>query len=153
MVWRRSGLVFFNDLFIEDNSLPKSHYFRCLQVRSFASKSFSCYPNPPPKDLSYSVFNVNSYNKGTVSQIYNLIQNRKPYTRDKTKTAREMDIEGTIPEEVWENIILRIDFTSFCFKIVHRLHYSNDNFWTSVFHCQKWVVLRTGKCFLTSIKI
>ncbi|KAF3837903.1 hypothetical protein F7725_009671 [Dissostichus mawsoni] len=77
-VWHRSGLVYFQDLFSDDSfvsfthlcrdhNIPKSHFFRYLQARSFASKHFPGYPCPPSKDLAHSVLNVNPFNKGAVS--------------------------------------------------------------------------------------
>lgn len=78
---------------------------RYLQVQSFASKQFVDCPNPPPKDLSYSVFNVKPLNKGTVSRI---IKNRDLYTWDKTKTVCETDIGESILEEMWDSIIWHI---------------------------------------------
>lgn len=49
--WHCNGLVFFKDLFVDgtfasfdllqkDNDIPKNHFFRYLQVRSFAKKHF-----------------------------------------------------------------------------------------------------------------
>lgn len=143
-VWRRSGLVYFQDLFTydsfasftflcQDHNLSKSHYFTYLQVRSFASKHFPGYPCPPPKDLAYSVLNVNPFNKGTISKIYTLVLNSCPHTWDKAKTAWEGDIGESIPEDTWKSVTLRIHTSSFCirhgliqFKVVHQLHYSND---------------------------
>lgn len=143
-VWHRCGLVYFQDLFTEDSfmsfkflcedhNLPKSHYFRYLQVRSFASKYFSGYPSPPSKDLLYSVLNVNPFNKGAVSKIYALILSNCPHTWDKARVEWERDLGEALPEDTWKNTIQRIHTSSLCirhgliqFKIVHRLHYSND---------------------------
>lgn len=143
-IWHRSGLVYFQDLFTddgiasfkflcEDHNLPKSHYFRYLQVRSFASKFFPGYPSPPSKDLMYLVLNVNPFNKRAISKIYALILDSCSHTWDKIKAAWEGEFGETIPEDTWKNTIQRIHTSSFCirhgliqFKVVHRLHYSND---------------------------
>lgn len=142
--WHRSGLVFFRDLFTEDgfvsfkflcenHNLPRSHYFRYLQVRSFASKFFSGYPSPPSKDLLYSVLNVSQPTKRAISKIYALILDGCPHTWDKTRAAWEGEFGEMIPEDIWKNTIQRIHTSSLCirhgliqFKVVHRLHYSND---------------------------
>ena len=103
-VWHRSGLVYFQDLFTgegfatfkflcEDHNWPKSHYFRYLQVRSFADKFFPGYPFPPSKDLLYSVLNVNPLNKRAISKIYALILDSCPHTWDKIKAAWEKRLE------------------------------------------------------------
>lgn len=97
------------------------------------SKFFPEYPNPPPKDLLYLVLNVNPFNKRAISKIYALILDSCPYTWDKIKAAWEGEVGEIIPENTWKNTIQRIHTSSFCirhgliqFKIVHRLHYSND---------------------------
>ncbi len=82
-VWHRGGLVYFQDIFTddgfasfkflcEDHYLPKFHYFRYFQVRSFASKYFPGYPSPPSKGLLYSVLNVNPLLQGAISKTYAL---------------------------------------------------------------------------------
>ncbi len=57
--WYRNGLVFFGDLFVEgdfdtlheDHNIPKKHFFRHLQVHSFAQKHFP-FPSLPPKNAT-----------------------------------------------------------------------------------------------------
>lgn len=143
-IWHRNGLVYFKDLYndagfmsferlCEDNNLPKSHLFRYLQVRSFASRHFPGYPALPSKDLLYSVLNVDPLRKGAISKIYALILNSQPHTWDKARQAWEGDIGEIMSEDTWEKSIKRIHTSSLCvrhcliqFKIVHRMHYSND---------------------------
>lgn len=57
-MWSDKGLVFLSDLFdrgtflsfetlSKDFNIPKAHFFRYLQVRSFAIKHFTTYPTLP----------------------------------------------------------------------------------------------------------
>ena len=158
-VWHRRGLVYFQDLFTddsfasftiyvyiylflcEDHNLPKSHYFRFLQVQSFASNFFPGCPTPPSKDLLYLVLNVNPFNKRAISKMYALILDSCPHTWDKIKAAWEGEVGEIIPEDIWKNTIQRIHTSSLCirhgliqFKVVHRLHYSNDRRCFSLLH-------------------
>lgn len=143
-IWHRNGLVFFQDLFTEDgfvsfkylcedHNLPKSHYFRYLQARSFASKFLPGYPSLPSKDLLYLVLNVSQPTKRAISKIYALILESCPHTWDKPKAAWEGEVGELMSEDIWKKAIQRIHTSSLCirhgliqFKVVHRLHYSND---------------------------
>ena len=142
--WHRHGLVFFDDLLdessflsfealVKDHNIPRSHFFRYLQVRSFASKHFSTFPKPPDKDSAYDLLNLNPWNKGLVSKAYNIILNVDPPSHTKTHETWERDLETVIPDDVWDKCISNIHTSSICirhgliqFKVFHRLHYSND---------------------------
>ena len=120
-VWHRdasatcypAGLVYFQDLFTdvgfasfkfrcEDHNLPKCHFCRYLQGRSFASKFFPGYPSPPSKDLLYLVLNVNPFNEYQISKIYALILDSCPHTWDQIKAAWEGEVGEIIPENTWK---------------------------------------------------
>ncbi len=142
--WHSCGLVYLVDLFdknsfrsfsslCQDNNVPKKHYFRYFQVRSFASKYFSSYPSPPESGPTYDILSLNPYGKGLISKIYDLIQNLIISSWDNIRTAWVDDIGEAISDEMWDSALSLIHSSSFCvrlnliqFKVFHRLHYSND---------------------------
>ena len=142
-LWHRFGLVYFDNLFIDDsfasftmlqqdNNIPKTHFFRYLQVRSFAQKYFP-FPSPPPKNAAHAILELGPRRKKIISTIYIMIQNIKPPSFDNTKLKWEEDLGTTILDETWTNCLRRIHATSLCmrhsliqFKVTHRLHYSNE---------------------------
>ena len=142
--WHRHRLVFFDDLFdessflsfealVKDNNILRSHFFRYLQARSFAPKHFPTYPKPPNKVSVYDLLNLISWNRGLISKAYNIIHNMDPPSHTKTSEAWEQDLEIVILDDVWAKCIANIHTSSIWlrhgliqFKVVHRLHYSND---------------------------
>ena len=143
--WQRNGLVFLFDFFsgddtflsfetaVTDHDIPRSHFFRFLQIRSFTQKMLPSYPYLPPKNQLDIILEFGPNEKKRVSVMYDLLSNLKPVTWDKTKAAWERDLGVELSEEVWEDSLQRIHSSSLCirhgliqFKIVHRLHYSGE---------------------------
>lgn len=79
-VWHKNGLVFFSDLFVEgtfasfntlqkDHNLPNNHFFRYLQVCSFAKNHFP-FPSLKPKNAADIILDLDTVMKRRVSKIY-----------------------------------------------------------------------------------
>ena len=142
-VWHRNGLVFFGDLFVEatfasfnmlqkDHNLPNNHFFRYLQVRSFARKHFP-FPSLSPKNATDIILDLDPMLKKRVSKIYKTVLGISPPQWDKARLAWEEDLGVALSDETWQCSLKRIHTTSLClkhgliqFKIVHRLHYSPE---------------------------
>ena len=141
--WHSKGLVFFSDLFLDgtfasfealqqDHELPKEHFFRYLQVRSFAREHFQ-FPTISVKSILDTMLGWYPYTEGSISDIHMVIQEIRPPLLDKTKSAWERDLNIELDEETWERSLERIHTTSLClrhcliqFKILHRLHFSRE---------------------------
>lgn len=120
------------DLLQKDNNIPKSHFFRHLQVRSFAKKHFP-FPQLPPKDVLSTILELDPNGRRRVAKIYQMLQDIDPLSWESTRLAWEKDLDITLPEAIWQKSLKRIHTTSLCirhgliqFKVVHRLHYSNE---------------------------
>lgn len=142
--WHSCGLVFLRDLYegqifqhfealCAHFNLPKQHYFRYLQVRTFASKNYTLSMATARMEHVEKILQVNPNKKGVCSSIYKIIQNICPTSWDITKTKWEEDLQIDIPEDIWEQCIALINTSSLCvkmnliqFKVFHRLHLSND---------------------------
>ena len=140
--WHRNGIfcdLYPDDVFISfetlenDHNIPRSHYFRFLQIRSFTSKRFLSFPFPPPKNHLDAILGLDPYGKKRVSVIYNMLGDLRPISWDKTKRAWERDLGVELSEEMWQHSLKRIHTSSLCirhgliqFKVLHRLHYSRD---------------------------
>ena len=68
--WSRRGMVSLSDLYIDSNfasfeqlvqryHIPKSHFYRYLQLRIFAFSNLECFPSCPPSSLLDSFLIVN----------------------------------------------------------------------------------------------
>lgn len=54
-------------------NLPKTHFFRYLQVRSFVQKTFIYFPNESKTSHVEHILKLNSDGRGLIAQIYDLI--------------------------------------------------------------------------------
>uniref|UniRef100_A0A3P8RWR8 Reverse transcriptase domain-containing protein n=1 Tax=Amphiprion percula TaxID=161767 RepID=A0A3P8RWR8_AMPPE len=117
-MWHKKGLVFFKDLFVKGTfipfktiqknyNIPKTHFFRFLQIRSFASKY--CKPQMASSKNIDEILALNPYKKGTISKIYTIIQNISAFSWRKMKSGVS---NGSIKNRVSLH--------------PYRLHYSND---------------------------
>ncbi|XP_059843193.1 uncharacterized protein fam185a isoform X1 [Hypanus sabinus] len=143
-IWKRKGIKCFRDLFFEGSlmsfdqlsnkfELPKSNFFRYLQIRNFLHKILPSFPNSTSTDLLGMIFTLNPYQKGLVTFIYNMIMKIQPEISGRIKQEWEKELQYNISIEKWEKILQMVNSSSICakhaliqFKIVHRAHMSKD---------------------------
>lgn len=110
--WHRNGLVFFKDLFVDgtfasfdllqkNNNIPKSHFFRYLQVCSFVKKHFP-FPHLPPKNVLSTILELDPNGRRRVAKIYQTLQDIDPPSWESTRLAWEKDLDITLSEEIWQ---------------------------------------------------
>lgn len=149
--WRRQGILFFRDLFVDNIfvsfdtlvrnfNIPQTHFFRYLQVRNFAKKHFSTFPHLPPDSLLAGCLHLPGNLKGHISRVYNIIQQINPPSLIKRKTAWEEDLSVDIPETTWDKAVRHIYSSSICirhrliqFKVFHRLYFTKAHL-AKIFH-------------------
>ena len=138
--WSNFGIHNFKDLYINNVfatfqqlsdkfSLPKQHFFRYLQVRSFVHGTFPSFPNLP-SDLTLDSFLTPIPTlKGSISYIYNQINTLCSEPLDLIKSHWEEDLGAAISEEDWAEILRRVHKSSICArhsliqcKLVHLLY-------------------------------
>lgn len=83
--WSRRGMLSLSDLYIDGNCasfeqlvqkyhIPKSHFYRYLQLRNFVFSNFKCFPLCPPTCLLDSIFDCKLVKKKrTISTIYKIL--------------------------------------------------------------------------------
>ncbi|XP_059840837.1 uncharacterized protein LOC132402176 [Hypanus sabinus] len=143
-IWKRKGIKCFRDLFFEGSlmsfdqlsnkfKLPKSNFFRYLQIRNFLHKVLPSFPNSTSMDFSGLIFTLNPCQKGLVAFIYNMIMKIQPEISGRIKQEWEKELQYNISTEKWEKILQMVNSSSICakhaliqFKIVHRAHMSKD---------------------------
>lgn len=118
---------------IENYNLPVSDFFKYLQIRSFAKKTFPPFPHLTPRNQLDLILDLDPYDRKRISTVYKMIQGLKEISWDRTKTAWETDLGEELSEEAWQKSLTRVQTSSLCvrhgliqFRIVHRLHYSNE---------------------------
>lgn len=140
--WHRKGIVYFKDLFMNNTvasfqqlsekfPLPKSDFFRYLQIRHFIVSQLPSLSTPPDNSTVDSNLSFDPLKKGLISNLYNIIMDLKCTPTDKLKTAWEEDLGFSLAENTWSHILKLVNTSSLCardcliqFKVVHRVHMS-----------------------------
>jgi len=141
-VWAKSGVCTFQDLYINNIfvsfdklvnrfKIPRSHFFRYLQIRNFLVSHTDCFPSYPPTSLLDSIFKIGQDLKQNIGKIYKLLNQHSLANLDHMKNEWEEDLNEQILQTICQNIIKHIYSSSICqrhvviqFKVVHRLHLS-----------------------------
>lgn len=139
--WSSSGLERFKDLYVDDSfnsfenlcikyNLPHNHFFRYLQVRSFAMEKFPQFPALPPVHPLDNL-TLNFINKGLISILYSKLMCLKEYNVDKIKSRWEDELGVKLSETFWEEALRNVHASSSSvrlgliqFKVLHRVHLS-----------------------------
>ena len=140
-VWRRGGILTVHDLYIDNvfasfeqlvnkYGIPRSHFFRYLQLRDFVQSQCAGFPISPSASLLDNIFRQGTDFKRLIGRIYELLNLYSSESLDNVKIKWEEDLGEQIPEDNWQEIIRRIHSSSICqrhaviqFKVVHRLHW------------------------------
>ena len=120
----------FTDL-ITKFGLPRSHFFRYLQIRHFIWTQYPSFPSPPSTLLWEELLKLSPSQKALISRIYTglMLLNNKPVL--KAKVAREKELNVDITDDWWAKAIDRMSSTSsfaclglIQFKAFHGTHFS-----------------------------
>lgn len=138
-IWAQLGVRCIRDLFIDGVftsfqqlvskfSLPKNHFFRYLQVRSFISKTYACFPALPPDSDIENIMNALSSFKGAVSSIYSNIHGLRSDSLGAYRTTWETSLGMEILENMWAEALCQVHKSicaKDCFiqcKVLHHAH-------------------------------
>ena len=142
-IWSERGLKTLKDLYeegvfmsftsVSDRfNLPKSQFFRYLQMRHFIQKQFPHFPNRPPEAEIDQLLSLDPRQKRLISVIYNKIALLSPVSTISTKNAWEKELGTDITDDQWRDILKKIHSSSICarhcllqWKVVHRAHFTN----------------------------
>ncbi len=112
-------------------SIPRSHFFRFLQLRNFISTSFTYFPSQPPNSLLDSTLKLNPCSKGAVGTVYSSLNSYHLESLTLLRGQWKENLGTELPNEVWEKALDRIHSSLIClwhtviqFKVLHRLHWS-----------------------------
>ena len=143
--WFEKGIHSFLDLFIDHvfptieqlqkkYNIPRSQFYKYLQIRSFVIQNNPSYPNSPNQSSMELILMQDRAKKGGISKIYENLSNLadKP-TMDHLRVAWQDDLGGGITEEQWQTALAQTHSSSICarhgllqFKIMHCLHWSKQ---------------------------
>lgn len=142
--WDKHGIISVKKLYINGIfasfdelarvfDLPRTHFFKYLQVRNFVRNKFPGFPSIPPNTLIDTVLNINPVLKGSISKLYNILFECKPTGSDKLRVMWSEDLNMEISPEIWQSALRRVYSSSICArhrviqcKVVHRAHWSKS---------------------------
>uniref|UniRef100_A0A3Q1EXS2 Reverse transcriptase domain-containing protein n=1 Tax=Acanthochromis polyacanthus TaxID=80966 RepID=A0A3Q1EXS2_9TELE len=141
-LWSMLGIKSFNDLYIDNTfasfqqlsskfCLPKSNFFRYLQIRSFIKEKTSHFPTRPPSQGVDMILSLPPPSKGLISYIYERIHSFRDSSIRMVRITWEQDLGFTIQDDAWEKILFRVHKSSLCArhgliqcKILHQTHWT-----------------------------
>ncbi|KAI5109462.1 hypothetical protein C0J45_0859, partial [Silurus meridionalis] len=118
----------------EQFNLPKTSFFRYLQVRDFVRNTSPHFPHPPPKQEIDRVLETKLC-KGTVSNIYktifSFVVQSGSSSLSKIKSDWESDLNYNFTDEEWSKALGCVHTSSICtrhsliqFKLLHRVYWT-----------------------------
>ena len=141
-VWANQGIKQFKDLYIDNTfgsfqelvdlyDLPRHHFFRYLQTRSFACGRYANFPNVPGNNPLDKFLVQVPVRRGIISYFYNLIYSLSSTAGNNLKGHWEEDLGMEISEDLWSKVLSRVHSSSVCArhgliqcKVVHRTHWT-----------------------------
>lgn len=113
--WAEKGIKSIKDLYKEDNlmsfqelsntfDIPKSHFFRYLQIRSFILSFQKSTGNIPPLSVLERVVTKDCYDKGRISLLYNMLVEGSPESSSSRLGAWSKDLNEEITPDEWSEI-------------------------------------------------
>lgn len=143
-IWSNKGLQTLKDLFVEGVfisfsqmtdkfDIPRTHFYRYLQVRHFIANRYSTFPNLPEVTALDSILDIDVHKKGVIKEIYSLLLDLRSPSLSILKSHWEKDLMMDLSKDLWDSMLQRVHSSSICarhgllqFKVLHRLHISKE---------------------------
>lgn len=118
---------------MREHDIPRSHFFRYLQVRSLVQKHFTSFPSPPVGGWIEELLEWDPLECGLISRLYSTIQRVASPSLNHLREQWSEDFGADVSDTVWQYAVEHIHSTSVCvrhgllqFKVIHRLHFSKS---------------------------
>lgn len=141
-IWSSLGIKRFRDLYIDNTfstfeqlavkfGLPRHHFFRFLQIRSYVRNLDPRFPTLPGETQLDTFLTPLPTLKGTLSIIYRQICSLRIASLNDIKSSWEEELGEGISDGLWERALGRVHTSSVCArhgliqcKIIHRAHWT-----------------------------
>lgn len=143
-IWSDKGISSFKDLYIDKvfasftqltqkHDIPRTHFFRYMQIRDFVRNRCPQFPNMPEKTTLDEFLDVNVYRRGAIGVLYDMLSTLHSPSLTIIKSHWEDDLSVEFSDEQWQSILRNVHSSSICarhgllqFKVLHRLHFSKE---------------------------
>ena len=140
--WSRKGIGSIKDLYVDKHlcsfeilqikyNLPKSNFFRYLQLRHYIRQNISSSDPLPEENSLFKLLLGPPEAKGLISKLVCFFSHKHEQPDIKFKQMWEDDLNISIQDEIWKQALNNIHHCSvnarlqlIQFKVIHRLHYS-----------------------------
>lgn len=141
--WSRKGLTCFKNLYSNDTfdsfdnlcgkyDLPRSNFFRYLQIRHCTNTHFPSFPALPPETV-WERMTLLFTQKGLISSLYAQLMSLENQDLSKIKSGWENELGMELTDYGWGGALERVNSSSSCarlgliqFKVLHRVHLSKS---------------------------
>lgn len=142
--WQNKGLKTIKDLFVDgyfisfqqmclDFSIPRTNFFRYLQIRDFVRKQYAQFPALPSQSEADDLLTSFKSFKGIISVLYNSLSSLHNPSLAIVKHRWEQDLGTDLTDAQWAKILKRVHTSSICArhgllqcKVLHRIHWSKE---------------------------
>lgn len=104
LLWHRNGIRCIKDLFSNNTflsfeqlrqrfNLPRTHFFRYLQIRHFTQKKFCSFPHLSPASPIEQLLDLNPTTRGLISNVYSMISSINHQMLNHLRRAWEQDLD------------------------------------------------------------
>lgn len=125
----QDGKVLTFDQIISKFDIPKSHFFKLLQVHDFVSTGLKLHPGGISISPIETILLNTTGNKSIIRHFYSALCSLNRENAEKARLKWEIDIDSPIDVADWENIcgepskfLASNSAWEMQFKIIHRLH-------------------------------
>lgn len=142
LIWHNAGIKQFQDLYnngtfvsfqylCDTFNIPRTHFFRFLQIRNFIRNISPIFPRQLPSTPYDHILNKPLSFKGIISASYGMLMTFSPSNLSDLKSQWEGELGEPICDEDWEAALGRVHSSSICarhgflqFKVLHRIHWT-----------------------------
>lgn len=141
-MWKTKGITTISDLFLQGSfgsfsqlsdrfDLPKSQFYRYLQIRHFVQKNFPSFPNRPLDNTIDKLLSLSPKQRGLISVIYHNICSISPQSLQGIRELWENDLGTVMRDDQWEAALRLVHTSSPCarhslmqLKVILRIHWT-----------------------------
>ncbi len=124
-IWSSKGIKSMSNLYVDGKfgsftqlsqsfDLPKSHFFRYLQLRHYVQKSTPSFPDFPTDNVIDHILSLSLVRKGLTSTLYDSIFNITPHSPHDVMRLWENDLGAEMADDQWEAVLKLIHSSSPC---------------------------------------
>ena len=95
-IYGNNGNILSFEELIRKYNIPRKHFLKYLQLRSYIKTNHAHYMSCPPLTILEKMFTKNPFGKGITSEFYNLLKDFFPDSSESKFNAWKSDLQGQV---------------------------------------------------------